>query len=913
MTLFQRLQGYKIFRRDRNCFGGGLALYVNEIIPCKILSENDLGNNHELIFLEISLMSRKWLIIGLYKPPTLNEIMFLESLSKILNRLSCRYENMILIGDFNLTVENINLEIFMNTYDLECLIKKPTCYQSTNPKCIDLILTNKKTLFKNSNVIEVGISDHHSFVVTALRSELVKGNPKTKFYRDCKNFELKAFQRELNGKLNENMISKNSNFHNILVNTLNTHAPLKKKVMRFNNNPFMTKTLRKAIMQRSKLKTEYNVKRTIASWEKYKRQRNYCVNLLRKSKKNYFQNLNVKDLADNKKFWKSVKPYFSKKGINSNKILLKENDCLVSNEIEVAQIMNNFFVNITKELDLKDEGDQRNINIYSNLESILENSSNHPSIEKIEQNFDSQELFSFQQVNETEVKDIVLKLNSSKAISNGDIPVNILKETIDINIICLTRIINSSFQSKSFPDWLKSAEVTPIYKKNDDLDKENYRPVSILPVVSKVFERIMYNQIVEFMDDKLSRQLTGFRKNHSTQNCLLSMIDAWKKIIDKNGTVSAIFMDLSKAFDTLNHTLLISKLGAYGFRNDALLYMKSYLSERHQRVRINNTYSAWAKIITGVPQGSILGPLLFNIFVNDLFLFISTSSLSNYADDNTLYNFGFDADKVLETLVIDFETVKDWYFNNYMVLNAGKCHFMCLGKDSVHKYLTFNNIVMENTEEVKILGITIDNKLSFNSHIKTLCVKASQKLGALSRLSNYLNKTQKSLVFNSMIKSHFSYCPLVWMFCSRTSNNRINKLHERSLRVIHTDEISDFDSLLDINNDITIHHRNIQVLMIEVYKIKNGIAPPIMNSILTKRTNTYNLRHFQEFETETKRTVNYGLESFSFRSPQLWASLPEELKEIEELNQFKRKIKKWVCSSCPCRICKIYIPNLGYL
>ena len=296
---------------------------------------------------------------------------------------------------------------------------------------------------------------------------------------------------------------------------------------------------------------------------------------LAKIKKKLFQNLNVDDLADNKKFWKSVKPYFSKKGVNANKLLLKENDCLVSDESELAQIMNNFFVNITKELDLKH--DQGNVNISSDLENILENSSSHPSIEKIEQNFDSQELFSFQQVNETEVKDIVLKLNSSKVISNGDIPVNILKETIEINIICLTRIINLSFQSKSFPDWLKSVEVTPIYKKNDDLDKENYRPVSILPVVSKVFERIMYNQIVEFMDDKLSRQLTGFRKNHSTQNCLLSMIDAWKNIIDKNGTVSAIFMDLSKAFDTLNHTLLISKLGAYGFRNDALLYIKSFL------------------------------------------------------------------------------------------------------------------------------------------------------------------------------------------------------------------------------------------------------------------------------------------------------------------------------------------------
>ena len=151
------------------------------------------------------------------------------------------------------------------------------------------------------------------------------------------------------------------------------------------------------------------------------------------------------------------------------------------------------------------------------------------------------------------------------------------------------------------------------------------------------------------------------------------------------------------------------------------------------------------------------------------------------------------------------------------------------------------------------------------------------------------------------------------MFCSRTSNNRINKLHERSLRVIHNDETNDFNTLLEMNNEVTIHQRNIQVLMLEVFKIKYVLAPPIMNSTLIRRENIYNLRNFQEFETETKRTVNYGIESFSYRSPQLWAMLPAELKEINLIDQFKREIRKWTCLNCPCRLCKTFIPNLGFL
>ena len=208
----------------------------------------------------------------------------------------------------------------------------------------------------------------------------------------------------------------------------------------------------------------------------------------------------------------------------------------------------------------------------------------------------------------------------------------------------------------------------------------------------------MHHQINDYMKDKLSKPLTVFRKNHSTQHCLSGMLEIWKKVLDKGGYICAIFMDLSKAFDTLNHDLLIAKLGAYGFETDALRYMKSYLTNRKQRVRVNKTFSEWERITTGVPQGSILGPLPFNIFLNNLFLFISNSSLSNYADDYTLYTFGDNLKKINDNL-------RNIFYENYMVLNAGKCHFMCLGVTlkTKHSYSITSSWKIAKNEKFSVL------------------------------------------------------------------------------------------------------------------------------------------------------------------------------------------------------------------
>ena len=260
-------------------------------------------------------------------------------------------------------------------------------------------------------------------------------------------------------------------------------------------------------------------------------------------------------------------------------------------------------------------------------------------------------------------------MSVKKSSTNGSIPATVLKQYVDVYLSFLPNAINCAITIKK----LEKLEVIPLHKKENLLKKENYRPVSLLPHVSKVFERIIYKQINIYMQDKLSKHITGFRKSHGTQHSLMTMLEKWKSALDKGENICVLFMDLSKAFDTINHDLLLAKLKAYGFSINALDLMCSYLKNRKQPVQINNNFSSAKKVHAGVPQGSIDGYLLFNLFINDSVLFLSDTFLSNYADDN-LYSIGKGCDIIKNLLRKDFMALTEWFFEK-MSLNAHRLKY----------------------------------------------------------------------------------------------------------------------------------------------------------------------------------------------------------------------------------------------
>ena len=414
----------------------------------------------------------------------------------------------------------------------------------------------------------------------------------------------------------------------------------------------------------------------------------------------------------------------------------------------------------------------------------------------------------------------------------------------------IANCINSSISTGTLPDELKIADIVPVFKKEDQNDKTNYRPVSPLPLISKIFEKVIYQQIKVFANKILSPKLCGFRKGHSTQHALLNLMKNCQNCLDKSGVVGTVLIDLSKAYDCLRQDLLLAKLSSYGFDESVIALIANYLSNIYQRVKIGSAFSSYLEILRGVLQDLILGTILFNLFTNDLMFSIQETEVCNFADDTTIYSCPPNFEETALKLFNETHLILNWLRINSMVANLSKFEIMFLGSNIDNSKITFiiENKRVKSRSEVKLLGITTDDKLSFTTHIENLCSTGSNRLRTFAR--GYQRLT---------------YCPLIWILCSNTANYLIKKIHKRSLRVIYEMKDANFEDLLIKGCCWTVHENNSYTLLIEIYKSLNHISSPIMQEFFDLKVTPYSLQNNSLTRLPKTNTSRYGTQTLCFK------------------------------------------------
>lgn len=415
----------------------------------------------------------------------------------------------------------------------------------------------------------------------------------------------------------------------------------------------------------------------------------------------------------------------------------------------------------------------------------------------------------------------------------------------------ISYIINQSIKTGVFPDKLKESYVIPISKAGDKQDPHNYRPISILSSISKIFERHIASQLHQFFDKTniIHNTQSGFRRKHSCTTALVRLIDSWLEDIDSGKYVGAVFLDLRKAFDLVDHEILIHKLSIYNFSNSSMSLFSSYLLNRHQIIKSGAIVSDSLVLKSGVPQGSILGPLLFLLYINDITFETSPENIDLFADDGTLHEADRDIKVVEHKLQKSLTGINNWCKLNNMALHPLKTKCMVITSKNKHRLnsnLQLNILIadypIQNVKSHKLLGIYIDNILSWNVQMTKLCSNVRSKIALLKRISGYLSDEMKAMFYHAYILSIINYGSIVW--CTTDKNmNILNKLQIRVARTItNTTTRTNHSILLRELNWLSISNICKYNVALLVYKSINNLAPEYISDLVNLSNNsTYNL------------------------------------------------------------------------
>jgi len=581
---------------------------------------------------------------------------------------------------------------------------------------------------------------------------------------------------------------------------------------------------------------------------------------------------------------------------------LKDEDTneIVFDSVIVASKFNNFFCNIASKLVEKlpkREFEEKQLLDFYQQKNVMSNS------------------FSFTVVSEDEVFKLLSSLNTAKSTGCDNISARFVKEGAVVLCTPLSYIINLSLTKAIVPSDFKMARVVPLFKKGSRSCEGNYRPVSILPVISKIFEKVVYKQFYKYLSDNdvIYKFQSGFRSSFSTDTALTYMCDKIRFDMDKGLYTGLVLLDLQKAFDTVDHQILLKKLSAVGANNFVVNWFSSYISERQQVVQVNGSLSTPMSTSCGVPQGSILGPLLFLIYVNDMSK-ATSCDLYLYADDSALLVSGCNVNEIEEKLSLELENVKMWLEENKLSLHLGKTESILFGsKKKLKKVSTLdvkcNGVTLVSKSNVKYLGATLDQDLGGTSMGLSAVKKINSGLKFLYRKAEFLKSKERKLICTALLQSKFDYGCNMWFRCvGKSIRDKLQTAQNKIIRYILDYEYRQHLDCRDFKkvNFLNVQNRIDYLSLNMMYKIFNNTAPSYMSDYIPRFAQSHCTRNsVNSFEILHVKT--HGSRSFKFNGVKLWNSLPNYIKCAENKDTFKYKCKQYLTKKMVIKENAIYV------
>ena len=864
----------------------GVGLYVHNDVKSFVTRRADLESDGvECMWVQYKRCEKDKcsLICTVYRNPSALYSWY-DDFVRMMDLVTNRHPkaDIILLGDFNIDLQKSHTawESTYSLFGLKQLITQPTRVTPSSSTLIDHIYTNNTDKISGVSLSDVSISDHSPIICSwsCKSPKTIKECHTTIQYRCFKHFDKDRFLFDVslvNFSTVYNCTDPNeavAAWYNLFSPIVDKHAPIRRKRVKHQTLPgWLNEKIMTAMKLRDKLKKE-------KKFDEFRKQRNTISKMVKTAKKEYFDKM-VGENCDTARLWRAMNQITrkSKRKQDSDHITASPDD------------LNQHFCSVSR--------------LTSSLTSplcppSLSQSSRSLLSQFCEGRLTHSDSCEIPPITVPEVGKYISSLKNKKSMGMDNLSSSFLKVALEYIVEPLTYIYNLCIEFSVFPDVWKCARVVPIPKGSNTSDLDNYRPISMLSVLSKPLEKHINKNISSFMETKsLFHELqSGFRKHHSCSTAITRMCDTWLSAINNSQLAAAVFLDFRKAFDLVNHNILIDKLQIYTRSESTVSFIRSFLLNRSQRVVVNTEHSKSGWVECGVPQGSVLGPLLFCIFINDMPLHITNQAVSCdlFADDSSLHTSSSDITTAQFSLQKELNTVVKWSEDNKMIIHPQKTKSIVISTRQKHQRAPLNINLYLGTDPIeqvsshRLLGVVIDDEMRWNLHINNVCRSVSKNLYLLSKLKYYIDASAQKMFFHAHCLSHINYASNVWSGAGEVHLKKLNSLHRRAGKIISPNPyLSTSDKLRSVNI-ISLEQQFNLNLAVLVYKARHGLAPKYIEGLLSSSITRYDSNKYILPRTR----IDLYKSSFAFAGPSVWNTLPANVKANTSLSSFKTAVKK---------------------